>query len=213
MAHGVPMDDRQIVAALCAQNASGWAAAYDTYAEQLHAYARSILCDHDAAADAVHDAFLIAGQRIRQLRDPERLRPWLYAIVRRECLRQLRTSSRNVELAEAGQVRDESVDLDAGLRAEHYRELIWTAAAGLNPREREVLELSARGGRAGRRRRSPPHPQRRRAALKRRRPPGETPDPHPRQLTKLDPVVQPAAPPAARPDPAPSRLRCPTWSA
>ncbi|MGQ0719651.1 MAG: sigma-70 family RNA polymerase sigma factor [Pseudonocardiales bacterium] len=140
------MDDRQIVAALCAQNASGWAAAYDTYAERLYAYSRSILRDHDAAADAVHDAFLIAGQRIRELRDPQRLRPWLYAIVRRECLRQLRTRRRHVELAEAGQLLDESVDLDAGLRAEQHRELIWTAVAGLNPREREVLELSVRHG-------------------------------------------------------------------
>lgn len=147
MGRGVtPMDDRQIVTALCAQNASGWAAAYDTYAERLHAYSRSILRDHDAAADAVHDAFLIAGQRIHELRDPQRLRPWLYAIVRRECLRQLRTRSRTVELTEAGQVRDESVDFDAGLRVEQYRELIWTAAAGLNPREREVLELSVRHG-------------------------------------------------------------------
>lgn len=150
MARGVaPMDDRQIVAAMRAQNASGWAAAYDTYAERLHAYSWSILRDHDAAADAVHDAFLIAGQRICDLRDPERLRPWLYAIVRRECLRQLRTRSRNVELIEAEQVPDESVDLDAGLRAEQYRELIWTAAAGLNPREREVLELSVRHGLSG----------------------------------------------------------------
>jgi hypothetical protein len=53
--------------------------------------------------------------------------------VRHECLRQLRTSSRHVELTETGRVRDDSVDLDAGLRTEQYRELIWTAAAGLNP--------------------------------------------------------------------------------
>lgn len=149
MARGVPMDDRQIAAALCAQNASGWAAAYDTYAARLYAYSRSILHDHDAAADAVQDAFLIARQRIRELRDPERLRPWLYAIVRRECLRQLRTGSHIVELTEEGQPSDESVDLDAGLRIEQYRELIWTAAAGLNPREREVLELSVRHGLEG----------------------------------------------------------------
>ncbi len=132
MAHSVaPMDDRQIVAAMRSRSANGLAAAYDLYAERLHAYARSILSDHDAAADVVHDAFL---------------RPWLYAIVRHECLRQLRTSSRHVELTEAGQVRDDSVDLDAGLRTEQYRELIWTAAAGLNLRDREVLELSVRHG-------------------------------------------------------------------
>jgi RNA polymerase sigma factor (sigma-70 family) len=147
MVHSVaPMDDRQTVAAMCARTPSGLAAAYDTYAARLYAYSRSILSDDEAAADAVHDAFLIAGQRIGELRDPDRLRPWLYAIVRHECLRQLRTRSRNVELAEAGQVRDESIDLDAGLRTEQHRELIWSAAAGLNPRDREVLELSVRHG-------------------------------------------------------------------
>ncbi|MEO7195099.1 MAG: sigma-70 family RNA polymerase sigma factor [Pseudonocardiaceae bacterium] len=134
---------------MCAQDPSGLAAAYDTYAERLHAYAWSILRDHDAAADAVHDSFLIAGQRISGLRDPERLRPWLYAIVRHECLRQLRTRGRNVELTEAEQVRDESVDLDAGLRTEQHRELIWTAAAGVSPKDREVLELSVRHGLEG----------------------------------------------------------------
>jgi RNA polymerase sigma factor (sigma-70 family) len=94
MAHSVaPMNDRQIVAAMRAHPTAGLADAYDTYAKRLHAYARSILSDHEAAADAVHDAFLIAGQRIGDLRDPDRLRPWLYAIVRHECLRQLRTRS------------------------------------------------------------------------------------------------------------------------
>src|SRR5947209_10990237 len=150
MAQGVaPIHDRQIVAAMRAHPTAGLADAYDTYAERLHAYARSILSDYDAAADAVHDAFLIAGQRIGDLRDPDRLRPWLYAIVRHECLRQFRTRSRNVELADAGQVSDDSVDLDVGLRTEQYRQLIWSAAAGLNPRDREVLELSVRHGLEG----------------------------------------------------------------
>ena len=144
-----PMDDRQIVASMRARKTGGFAAAYDAYAERLYAYSRSILSDHDAAADAVHDAFLIAGQRIGELRNPDRLRPWLYAIVRHECLRQLRTRRRHVELTEAGEVQDDSVDLDAGLRTEQYRELIWAAAEGLNPRDREVLELSVRHGLEG----------------------------------------------------------------
>ena len=71
MAHSVaPMHDRQIVAAMRGHPTAGLANAYDTYAERLHAYAVSILSDHDAAADAVHDTFLIAGQRIADLRNP-----------------------------------------------------------------------------------------------------------------------------------------------
>ncbi len=39
---------------------------------------------------------------------------------------------------------DDTVELDAGLRDEELRDLVWSAANGLNPREREVLDLAVR---------------------------------------------------------------------
>jgi RNA polymerase sigma factor (sigma-70 family) len=140
------LDDRQIVTAMCNRESRGLAAAYDTYANRLYAYSCTILHDRDSAADAVQDAFLIAGQRITELRDPTRLRPWLYAIVRNRCLREVRDTKRLVGAEEADELPDESVDLDAGLRREQQRKLIADAAGGLNSRDREVLELSLRHG-------------------------------------------------------------------
>ena len=145
------MDDRSLVAALVDGAPHGLAGVYDAYADRLFAYAVTLLRDRDAAADAVHDALLVARERAGQLRDPDPLRPWLYAITRSECLRVLRDRRRAAPLDEAGDVIDETVDIGAGARAAELRELVWSAAESLNPGERELLDLSVRHGLAGRR--------------------------------------------------------------
>lgn len=138
------MDDRGMVSAMRSADPRGLAAAYDTYASRLYGYCRTILHNGDAASDALQDTFVLANERISQLRDPDRLRPWLYSIARNECLHQLRSMRRTTGLDDAGEVRDETVDLDAGLHTDELRSLVWDALEGLNPRDREVLELSLR---------------------------------------------------------------------
>lgn len=140
----VAMDDRGMVAAMRAADPQGLAAAYDTYAGRLYGYCRSLLRSPDAAADALQDTFVLAHERIDQLRDPERLRPWLYAIARNECLHQLRVQSRTTGIEGAGDVRDETVDLDAHLRTDELRRLVEDAFEGMATRDREVLELAMR---------------------------------------------------------------------
>lgn len=138
------VDDVEIVTAFRARDPAGLAAAYDEYADRLVAYCAAVLRDRHAAADAVHDTFVVAFERADQLRDPSRLRSWLYAIARNECLRVLRGQQRTAELDEAIAVSDDTVALDSGLRDEELRDLVWSAANGLNPREREVLDLAVR---------------------------------------------------------------------
>jgi RNA polymerase sigma factor (sigma-70 family) len=140
------VDDRDIVAAMRGEDAAaGLASAYDAYAGKLHAYCWTLLHDHDAASDAVQDTFIVAGRCIDQLRDPDRLRPWLYSIARNESLRQLRSAARSAPLDEAGDVMDESApEAEQGLRQDETRDLVWSAAKGLNPGEYEVLELHLR---------------------------------------------------------------------
>jgi RNA polymerase sigma factor (sigma-70 family) len=86
------MDDREIVAAIVAGDLPGLAAAYDEHAESLHGYCRWMLREPEDAADAVEDTFIITAGRLDRLRDPRKLRPWLYAVARNECHRRLRTS-------------------------------------------------------------------------------------------------------------------------
>ena len=93
------MDDREIVAAIAAGDPAGLAEAYDKYAESLHGYCHMMLSEPEDAADAVQDTFVIAAARLGGLRDPRKLRPWLYAVARNECHRRLRATE--VDLDEA----------------------------------------------------------------------------------------------------------------
>ena len=86
------MQDRELVAAIVAGDPDGLAEAYDRYAAPLYTYCRLMLPDPDpldGAALAVRDTFIIATARLQGLRDPDQLRPWLHAVARNECLRQL----------------------------------------------------------------------------------------------------------------------------
>jgi RNA polymerase sigma factor (sigma-70 family) len=158
------MRDSEVVASIVAGDPLGLAAAYDRYADPLFQYCRTLLGDPADAADAVQDAFVIAASRLDGLRDPSRLRPWLYAVARNEALRILRSKKRAPALGEAPDVTDGSGDAAAesertdpraaseraDLRAESeradLRALLEAAAAGLNPAEREVIELELRQG-------------------------------------------------------------------
>ena len=81
-----------MVAAVAAGDPDGLAAAYDQFAAPLFAYCRRMLADPEAAAGAVRDTFVIATSRLEGLRDPDRLRAWLYAVARNECLRRQRAA-------------------------------------------------------------------------------------------------------------------------
>jgi RNA polymerase sigma factor (sigma-70 family) len=143
------MDDASLVAAARSGDDTAWAAIYDRYADKLHDHCHRILRDRDEAADALHDAFLAAARNLHQLREPDRLRPWLYSICRHTSLRRLKARDR-VDLTD--QVDDMSApegDLDRGVRAAELSELVWAAAAGLNGRDQALLDLNLRQGLEG----------------------------------------------------------------
>ncbi|HEX3961131.1 MAG TPA: RNA polymerase sigma factor [Trebonia sp.] len=61
--------------------------AYDSFAEALYPYCRSLVREPAAAADAVRDTFVVTAFRLDDLPGEGLLRPWLYAVARNECLR------------------------------------------------------------------------------------------------------------------------------
>src|SRR4030095_2290510 len=87
-------DDAQLARAATAGDRGAFAAIYDRYADRLHDFCWSLLRNADEAADATQDTFVLAAERLGQLRDPARLRPWLYAIARSQALRRLRDRRR-----------------------------------------------------------------------------------------------------------------------
>jgi RNA polymerase sigma factor (sigma-70 family) len=139
--------DSDLVASIVAGDPGGLAAAYDRYADPLYKYCRSVLGDPADAAGAVQDTFVIAASRLAELRDPGRLRAWLYAVARDECLQILRSPRPAPRITVPPGMADTVIDITEGAaeRAE-LRALLTTAARGLNPAEREVLELQLRQG-------------------------------------------------------------------
>src|ERR1700722_9454316 len=117
------MLDREIVAAIVAGDPAGLATAYDRYAPSLYAYCQSLLTEPADAADAVQDTFIIAAGKLSALRDPDRLRPWLYAVARNECRRRLRSAGSAAPLHEADGVSDDTADLGIGLEQADLREV------------------------------------------------------------------------------------------
>jgi RNA polymerase sigma factor (sigma-70 family) len=104
--HQPPVDlqrDRELVATITAGDPAGIATLYDTYAAALYGYCYGVLRDAADAAAALQDTFVIALATLKDLPEPEKLRPWLYAVARGECRRRLRTrpAARGEEEADA----------------------------------------------------------------------------------------------------------------
>jgi len=125
-----------------------FAAIYGEYADPVFGACVSILRDRDDAADAAQDVFVLAFQRISQLRDPERLRPWLFAIARHVCFRRLRERARAqpAESVEPVMGDDDTNDDESAVDASA---LVWSAAAGLSERDRAVLYFNIVDGLEG----------------------------------------------------------------
>ncbi|MEU4535265.1 sigma factor [Streptosporangium sp. NPDC023825] len=127
-------DDQQLVEALRRADTTAPASLYDSYAERLNDYAHSLLGDREAAAGAVHDALVAAQGGVDRLREPGRLRAWLYALVRIRCADEGRGGPRG---SAPPDVHD-----DPGER--ELAALVHEVMAELSGQEREVLELSLR---------------------------------------------------------------------
>ncbi len=136
------MEDPEVVAAIVAGDPAGLAAAYDRYAVPLYSYCCSMLREPADAADAVQDTFLIAAAKLRGLRDPGKLRPWLYAVARNESLRRLRAVRSTTGLEEADDVASQSGSLGRQAERAELHKLVRQAIDGLNPGDRDVIELN-----------------------------------------------------------------------
>jgi len=138
------MQNAEMVDAILDGQGNGLAAAYDRYAPALYGYCRSLLGEPAGAADAVQDTFIIAVGALGRLGEPARLRTWLYAVARNECRRRLRARALSVPAGGAGEPADDTVDLGAGAESAELRTIVSAALAGLDPGDREIVELNLR---------------------------------------------------------------------
>ncbi len=143
------MEDAELVRRVTAGDREAFAAIYDRYAPAIHDFLASMTRNPNDAADLVQDTFLVAGERLHQLRDPDRLRPWLYAIARNAAMGVLGRRSRRREEPLDHHDPPTSPDGDRGLDADDAATVVWAAAAGLAERDRALLDLHLRQGLEG----------------------------------------------------------------
>jgi RNA polymerase sigma factor (sigma-70 family) len=138
--------DAELARASAAGDRTAFADIYDRYADRLHDYCVGMLADRDGAADCVQDVFCIAATRLPQLRDPDKLRPWLYSIARNEALRRIRERRREAPSEELPDTASGEPGPETLAARTELADLIAEAAGGLSDRDRSVLELAFRHG-------------------------------------------------------------------
>ncbi|RSM64548.1 hypothetical protein DMB66_19700 [Actinoplanes sp. ATCC 53533] len=117
---------------------------YDRFAPRIHSLAVRQLRDREAAADVTQDTFVLAAQRLPSLREPDRLGPWLFAIARHQIIDHIRRERRHVV---TDRIEDYDIPAEGSpgydrVRAEELRTLLTDTRAGLDNRDRLVLELA-----------------------------------------------------------------------
>jgi len=135
--------------------------AYDSFAEALYAYCRSMVREPAAAADAVQDTFIVTAFHLAELPEENLLRAWLHAVARNECLRAIAVGDASPAreappqeagaggLARATWEADES-PAGAGAPEEPAEQaevtaLLRASLDGLDPAERDVMIMTWHG--------------------------------------------------------------------
>ncbi|MFD8701601.1 hypothetical protein ACFV1W_03125 [Kitasatospora sp. NPDC059648] len=128
-------------------------AAYDRQVDGLFTYCLSVLCEHDAAADALREVRELARRHGARLAEPGLVRAWLFSLARYCCLRRLADGTGGEARVAAGAEPDAGAgpgsgsgltEAEAVRRRRELASLAWPEAAGTDPEQREALELSVR---------------------------------------------------------------------
>jgi RNA polymerase sigma factor (sigma-70 family) len=149
--------DEELAARALQGDRGAFAAIYERYFDQVFDLASRLLQDRDAAADVAQDTFmkLLGGSGVRP--PQASARAWLFTIARNAAIDELRKRKRLTPLpsteTEGGEeLAFDQVDTDPetnpeeALRRQELAALVWQSAAGFNPNEYTLLDLSLRKG-------------------------------------------------------------------
>lgn len=97
----VTQSDADLVARVLRGDVDAYGDLVQRHQDVLYRHVRAMGLDHDASLDLVQDALVKGYTRLRDCRDPERFRSWLFRIARNLCLDYLKDVRRgNVPLSQ-----------------------------------------------------------------------------------------------------------------
>lgn len=115
--------DADLVSRTLAGDREAYADLVRRHQQPLHRFLRGMGLDYDTALDLVQDAFVRGYTRLRECRDPEHVRAWLFSIARNLCFDYLKNVRRQTipfsSLPGADHIPGAPVDWDGPGRALH----------------------------------------------------------------------------------------------
>jgi RNA polymerase sigma factor (sigma-70 family) len=136
-----PNTQRSMVEHAIAGDEVAFARIVATHHEDMARIAYFVCGDLDIAEEAEQSAWAVAYRRLKDLRDPDRLRPWLMAVAANEARQIARSRRRRTvrELAVTDPARPRDVD--------HAARIDLAAALGrLDPKDRAIVGMRFVGG-------------------------------------------------------------------
>jgi RNA polymerase sigma factor (sigma-70 family) len=148
--------DKELIERAEQGDRDAFAALYERHFQGLYDFALRIVRDADLAADIVQSTFVKAWDAARKQKGVENVKAWLYTITHNLAIDELRLRKRLAEPSPDGTeetgfpfaLADPSKfsDPEAVVQDRELVELVWEAAAGLNPQEYALLDLHLRRG-------------------------------------------------------------------
>ncbi|MGE3618970.1 MAG: RNA polymerase sigma factor [Acidimicrobiia bacterium] len=136
--------DAELVAAARAGDRESFGLLYHRHSEGVLSFALQVTRSPHDASDAAQTAFTIAAERLHQLRDPARFRPWVFTIAKNCAYRQARSRAHLELRADPGEEREpEHAESDPMLVE---RDLVVRACEALEPRDRGIIAHRLRDG-------------------------------------------------------------------
>ena len=130
----------ELVRAAADGDQAAWHGLVDRYNGLVWSVARAHRLSTVDASDVVQTTWLRLVENLGRLQDPERVGAWLATTARRECLRTLRHSARQVPTEAVPEVAAEG-RVDSALLVEERDRLLWQAFGGLSERCQTLLRI------------------------------------------------------------------------
>lgn len=121
---------------------AAWAELVDEFQGLLWAIARGHRLPDADAADVAQTTWLRLAENLDRLKDPARVGAWLATTARRECLRSMRKSTRELPYEEPPEPRDGAMpSLDAELLEDERDTALWSAFSRIPARDQTLLRM------------------------------------------------------------------------
>lgn len=138
-------DDGELGRAFQAGDAGATEGLFVRFGQPIHDFAAHLVGDASAAEDVTQSTFLRAIERRSTLRQPERIKAWLFSIAYNLARDELKRRSGEQAEVPAKLAADGPDPEVVAVRHDDER-LVWTAMASLEPRQRAALDLAVRHG-------------------------------------------------------------------